>query len=463
VPSRLLRSLRLRLLVALLLPLLVLAVVGAILDHRTAQQLTGAAHDRVLASTAIGLAARIETDRDDDLPAHLLATVRAVSRAAPDDELHYLVLDRTGRGISGDTRLAALARPGQAANPYFLDTRLGDKPVRAAVYAYEGPDGVATIFVAETLTGRTRAARSILLLTTATNLAMILAVVVAAALAVRYAMRPLDALGARVEGHEVRDLHPIALRGIPTETRPLVRAINRLMARVRRTAQERQAFINDTAHQLRTPLAGLSAEVDLLASQPMPAELAGRVHQVQRAVQRLARLANQMLALARSTGEPGRRIETRAVELPELLREAASACLDAALARRVDLGFEPAPAVVHGSPWMLREMLLNLVTNAIAHTPEGTQVTVRCAPRCEGLPHPCLEVEDDGPGIPPADRERVFQRFVRLSDADRPGSGLGLAIVRQIALRHGARVDLLDGAQGRGMRVRIVFMNERTV
>jgi two-component system sensor histidine kinase TctE len=138
-----------------------------------------------------------------------------------------------------------------------------------------------------------------------------------------------------------------------------------------------------------------------------------------------------------------------------VLQEAASACLDDALARGVDLGFDPEPAQVQGSAWMLRELLINLVGNAIVHTPAGTVVTVRCGPLAGGGAF--LEVLDDGPGIPPADRERVFDRFVRLAGQHREGTGLGLAIVRDIAQRHHAAIHLLDGPGGRGLCVRAEF------
>lgn len=171
------------------------------------------------------------------------------------------------------------------------------------------------------------------------------------------------------------------------------------------------------------------------------------------AAQRLARLVQQLLSLAR-TGEDaqGQALGER-VALTDVLQEAASACLDDALARRVDLGFEPRPAEVQGSAWMLRELLVNLVGNAIVHTPPGTTVTVSCGPHGEGGAF--LEVVDDGPGVPEADRRRVFDRFVRLSS--REGTGLGLAIVREIAEHHGATVRLNDGPGGQGLAVRVEF------
>jgi len=121
----------------------------------------------------------------------------------------------------------------------------------------------------------------------------------------------------------------------------------------------------------------------------------------------------------------------------------------------VDLGFEPQPAVVQGSAWMLHELLGNLIHNALRHSPPGSRVTVRSG--CDTPGGPWLEVEDEGPGIPPALRDKVFDRFFQAPGAAPGGSGLGLAIVREVAERHQAQVRLLDGADGRGLRVRVEF------
>jgi two-component system sensor histidine kinase TctE len=285
---------------------------------------------------------------------------------------------------------------------------------------------------------------------------MAVSVALAAYVAVRFALWPLDALGARVSGLEVQSLRPIPSRGLPAETRPLVRAINGLMRRLRLTFRAREAFINDTAHQLRTPLAALSAQVDLLGQLDLSPDLRRRVGDVAGSVQRLVHLANQLLALARADEQASAVTRMQTVDLPELLQEVASACLDTALEKGVDLGFEPAPANVTGAPALLLEMLKNLVDNAIVHSPAGTTVTVRCG-TVEGLEETYLEVEDDGPGIAAADRSRVFDRYVRLKPGKAPGTGLGLAIVREIALRHGAEVQIQDGAGGRGTRVRVSF------
>ena len=380
------------------------------------------------------------------------ATARTVSRLADTDELRWLVLDGQGRRLSGDERLAALAQHDPEANPAFGDARLDGRPWRTATYAYDGPEGQATIVVAEALTKREHDARRMLLPTTATNLAIGGLMAVVAVLAVGVALAPLHAVGQRVEGHEVQTLRPMRLRNLPGEVRPLVRALNRLMARLRRTVQARQDFIDDTAHQLRTPLAGLQAQMALLDAEPLPPTARRRVQDVGAAVRRLAHTTHQMLALARSAD--GASAAPEPVSLPALLEQVASQCLDAALAKGVDLGFEPAAATVQGSPWMLRELLANLVDNAIQHGRPGGIVTVRCG---HAAGRPLLQVEDDGPGIPAAERARVFNRFVRLGGSAAGGSGLGLAIVKEIAERHGAHVALDEGTDGHGLKATVTF------
>lgn len=454
-------TLRRRLLVALLVPLVGLALLGASFDYLMARRLAGETYDQVLASTAIGLAARIETDRDDDLPAHLVATVKAVARFDPGEALLFLVLDPAGHVLSGDLRLKALVADPSPTNPAFRDGQLDGLALRAATYFYQGPDGRATIVVAQTQGQRRAAAQGVLRLTVLTNLLTMAVVVGVSWLAVRHALRPLDALGARVARHELSDLPPMPLRGVPGETLPLVRALNRLMARARAEATARQNFMNDTAHQLRTPLAGLQSQLDLLAEDPLSPPARARLEGLQTSVRRLTRLTRQMLALARTgtVGEGGTQALDDPVDLPALLEQVASARLDAALAQGLDLGFDAQPAAVQGSAWMLREAVLNLVDNAIAYTPRGGSVTVRCGTGGEAVPAGAawLSVEDDGPGIPAADRERVFQRFVRLGRDGQPGTGLGLAIVREAAARHGAQVRVAEGPGGHGTLVRITF------
>ena len=446
------RSLGRRVLLAVAVPLALLVVIGAAIDYASARRLTDEAHDRALTSLAVGLSARLEAEGDGDLGVHLPQMVDAAGRQRADDRLDYAVLSEGGALMAGDPVLARLATPDSPPTRLFTAT-LGGQQVRVVEHRYVGPDARVTILVAETTHGRRAEARRLLYVTAATNLVIAALAVAAGLVAVRVAMRPLNLLKEGLEVHGVAGLRPIPLATAPTEAIPLVRAINRLMSRVRTSADARQAFISDTAHQLRTPLAQLSAQAGLLGEEALPPVAAARVAQLRESVDRLSRLAHQMLALARADGDGAPPLPQEPVDLSALLTGVGNACLDTALARAVDLGFDPQPARVLGSPWMLREQLLNLVDNAIRHSPPGSTVTVRCG-QVDGRAF--LEVEDDGPGIPAGQRQRVLERFVRLGDAAQ-GSGLGLAIVREIADRHEADLRLSDGPGGRGLRVTVSF------
>jgi two-component system sensor histidine kinase TctE len=273
-------------------------------------------------------------------------------------------------------------------------------------------------------------------------------------IATRRALRPLDALSAQVARRSLDDLPPLDTHSAPEEVGELVEAINRLFSRLRDAALAQSAFLADAAHQLRTPLTQLRTESELSLLQAHPASFAPTLTRLAAASARTARLAEQLLSLARSDASasgatPAEHFDLRVIA-DGLARETAHRALD----RGVDLGFELQSAMVHGRPHLVRELLNNLVDNAIVHGGSGTRITVRTW-REAGTA--MIEVEDDGPGIPTADRDRVFERFARGSNAQPEGSGLGLSIVRQIAHAHGATVALADPERGRGLTVRVGF------
>jgi two-component system sensor histidine kinase TctE len=235
-----------------------------------------------------------------------------------------------------------------------------------------------------------------------------------------------------------------------------VQAINQMLGRVRAAAEAQRAFIADAAHQLRTPLTSLRTEAELALLESHPPQLTPALTRLADSSARAARLAGQLLSLARAEA-PAAEPETR-LDLQQVARDAAAEWVPRAMAAGVDLGFDLQPARVQGRALLLQELLANLLHNAIEYAGRGARVTVRTRSELQqDLPGAVLEVEDNGPGIPPADRARVFERFDRGSRPRGSGSGLGLAIVRDIARGHGAAVTLADGADGHGLLVRVQF------
>jgi len=279
--------------------------------------------------------------------------------------------------------------------------------------------------------------------------------------AVGHALQPLDRLTAQVGARRVDALEPLAEDPLPREVQPLVAALNELLARLRAALERERAFMADAAHELRTPLTALHLQMGVLARASDEDERHAAMDTLAAGVQRAIHLVEQMLALAREEPrEPGTRVPVR---LDDLARETVAELVPLADAGGIDLGVSSAPAVaVAGDPGALRTLLRNLADNAVRYTPPGGRVDVAVEAPAPGR-GARLTVSDDGPGIAPEERARVFDRFYRRAGTRPPGSGLGLAIVKAIADTHGAKVTLGDGLGGRGLTASVSFPAAATV
>ena len=248
-------------------------------------------------------------------------------------------------------------------------------------------------------------------------------------------------------------LAPIQQADVPYELEPVVHAFNGLLARVSEGAQAQQDFLANVAHQLRTPLAGLQTQLEWLGHRHAEPDTAHSIRLMLQSTERMVRQTNQLLALARAEPSHFEKTRLEPLVLNALVEETVQHFVEQAARKSIDLGFELQHATVRGDRFLLRDLIDNLVDNAIRYTPPHGTVTVRCMPGEPGggalTGGTVLEVEDSGPGIAPALREAVFRRYVRLDDKV-AGSGLGLAIVRDIAAAHGARITIASPAGGQG-------------
>ncbi|MRW82522.1 sensor histidine kinase [Pseudoduganella sp. FT26W] len=262
-------------------------------------------------------------------------------------------------------------------------------------------------------------------------------------------LRPLIRLRSELNAREGNDLAPVATGDVPYELEPVVAAVNGLLGKVGEGAQARQDFLVNVAHQLRTPLAGLKTQLEWLGARHAEPDTAHSVGLMLSATERMIRQTNQLLALARAEPDQFEKARLEPLALDALVADAVQAFVDQATLKHIDIGFDLQPATVSGDRFLLRDLIDNLIDNAIRYTPPHGAVTVSVRP---GL----LMVEDNGPGIPPAQREQVFNRYVRLDDKTH-GSGLGLAIVRDIAVVHGARLSVGEAAGGCGALFQVKF------
>ncbi len=457
------RSLHRQLFVWLLLPQVVLWIAAASVTFNLAVRHTNEAIDASLAQASRSLARQIKPTASGlfiDLP----RSAQEILEADPTDRVLYAVSAPPGQLLLGDANLPAarILHP-RFNEPYFYDgtypeaagdTNPAAERVRVVAlflqFGIEGTrDGTMLVQVARSRANREELARRILVDTALPLSALIVLMTVVVWAGIRAGLRPLKLLQDQVEGRDANHLAPIELRAAPPEVRALAGAMNSLLTEVRRNVVAQKRFISDAAHQLRTPLAGLKSQTELALAEARGASQVERLRLVHLSATRSARLVNQLLTLARAEPESASLQDRETLDLRQLARDITAEWVPRALAAGVDLGMDEvddaaaarAPARVRGIALLLRECLGNLIDNAIRYT--GRQGTVTVRVRTAGT-RVLLEVEDNGPGVPEAERERVFERFVRGSE-DGSGCGLGLAIVREIVERHHGSVQLLAG------------------
>lgn len=440
-----LRSLLLR---WLLVPSLLLWAGGFALGYWRSLAQAHEAFDRTLLGSALVLGEHLLIAGDEvvaDLPHAALEMLRTDAQ----DRVFYRVssLD-SGAVVTGYEDLPPPPGP-WSAEPAFYDAAYKGQSVRIVALRHtllHGSDRRQLLVqVAETLDARHQLTRRLMLQSAGVQLLLIGAAAGLIVLGVRRGLTPLRRLRDEVRARDPDDLRPIATAEVPREVAPLIEAINVHTERQRQLSEAQLRFVANASHQLKTPLTLLRALSDQALLQPDAAHLRDVLARLHETTDATARIVGQLLTLARA--EPGHALPDEPADLCVLAHDATFGLLGAAGAKRIDLGFEGHEALpVRGDPVLLRELVTNLVHNAIAYTPEGGRVTVAVGRRAG---RPVLSVVDNGPGIPEPERELVFERFYRsASGAATQGSGLGLAIVREICARHHIAIVLGDAPGG---------------
>ncbi|HEV7779523.1 MAG TPA: sensor histidine kinase N-terminal domain-containing protein [Luteibacter sp.] len=449
-------SLRRRLLIILLVPVLVVLLLDALLEYGLATEYSNRVHDRDLSDTALTLA---EMMSNDSLGGTLSAQASFLLEYDPEGRNYYTVDSKLHGHLIGNADLQPTTAPlviGHA--PVLYDTERGRRPLRAAslvIPSANDPTDILTVTVAETLRDRHQRAREILLISVPLQTLLIVVVLALVWFGVKIGLRVLDPLTARLARRE-HDLGPIGETDVPTEILPLTRTIDALFARMRGVIGLQERFIADAAHQLRTPLAGMLMQVERLQADDDRQARDEAIAHIRRLAERAARTSKQLLALTRAQSPTHEVLPLPAVDLAQLIPEAVSQRVPQALASGIDLGYEgDAHALfVRGDPLLLQEMLDNLIDNAFRYGGDGCTVTVAVREGRDDTVLLC--VEDDGPGVPEAFIDRLGERFFRVPGVGEGGTGLGLAIVESIADQHDAKVVFGHGPGG-GLRVELRF------
>ncbi len=445
-------SIRRRLLALLVVPTILVLLGGAASDFISGLKPVRDAYDRALADAALAIAGHIRTDAAHHISVLLPDEAIAVLRTDSSDTIYFRVTGPDGEFLTGDRDLptpVALVR-----NPAFHDVTFRAQPVRVATYRTATSVGDVTITVGETLHKRQTVRESLLVTMLGADLLELGLILALVWIAVGLALRPLSELRKQVAARSPRDLEPIPSTSVPLEVRTVVDELNRLFATIALANRSQQQFLESAAHQLRTPLAGVQAQLELLMAEEPREMTRERLALTLGATRRLTHTTQQLLALARSEHAASTFSEFRPVDLASIAESCVTDFVTRGVAAGVDLGAELESAPIEGVAWLLGEALSNLVDNAITYTPAGGSITVRSGRRGEAV---FVEVADTGAGIPVEERDRVSRRFVRGSNSRGTGSGLGLAIVADVARLHGAALTISDGAESRGTCVRLQF------
>ena len=443
------RSIRSQLLVGLLTVLLLGVAAAAIGTYLRARQEANALFDHQLQEMVASLT---------DAP-FAPAPTGASGNGAPDDALVVQIWDRTGVQLYLSQPQRVLPRHAQLGFTN-LRTESGEWRVFSAL------TGNQVVQVAQPMRARRELAASMALRTIVPLLAMLPALALLIWLIIARGLQPLERVAAAVARRSPTLLEPLAERDLPAEVQPLVRALNGLLDRLGEALAAQRTFIADAAHELRTPLTAVHLQAQLAERATTDADRSKALADLKSGLDRATRLSEQLLTLART--EPGVETPDRPaanVDLAHSAREAIAELAPLAAEKSIDLGLSAGgAAMVRGDAEALRTLLSNLIDNAVRYTPRDGRVDV--AVQSEG-DRVAVSVRDNGPGIAPADRMRVFDRFYRGQPVGEPGengkaasvrgSGLGLAIVKRIADRHGAEITLGEGLDGRGLGVTVRF------
>ncbi|WP_068679789.1 MULTISPECIES: sensor histidine kinase [unclassified Variovorax] len=450
-------SLRARLLTGILVPVALFIVINSVSLYRQSLAAATTAYDRTLLASAKTIGEQLDVEGyDEQASLRAIVPYSALEAFEADNQskIFYRVSTLGGEMISGFAELPFWRgklpdRPPYAALVDFYDARFRGQPVRVAVLlqpvASSRGRGMAVVQVAETLELRETLVRKLLVDMLWRQLVLLAVIAGVTVFVVQRATRPVRHLGELIEGRAPDDFSPIDAPDTPRELRPLVDATTEVMGRLQRVLDHQKRFVRDTAHQLRTPLAVLKAQVQSARRGDAPTGEA--LAEISDTVERATTLANQMLSLAK-VEQLRQQPDWQVLDLGEAVRQVALdlSPLMADKALDVELSAGSAPVLVRAHRWMLQELARNLLHNAIKHSPRGGALVVRVGAQ-DGVA--LFVVSDQGAGIPDELRQRLFAPFAAGDAAS--GSGLGLAICREIVLALGGSI-ALDNREIGGQR-----------
>ena len=425
-------------------------------------------YDKTLYRTALALADQVSLEELGIEVQGLQVTLPQVAKDLlefdEDDDVYFRIVGPTGDLIATHTDLPLPKVYPKDDKFLYYDTTLNKEKLRVVVYALPAIAGFAPntgknnvyVLVGETLKKRTLMSEEILLSMLLPQVFIVILVCVLLFFGIQRSLLPLDRLKTELSQRNINDLSSVNHRKLPSELQPLLNAFNDLLIRVNNAMTKQQRFISDAAHQLRTPLAGLKTQAELALREKQPAKITHALDQINQASSNLAHLVNQLLSLTKVEPDGATFVTFEPVNLGQLAQQVASDWVSAARQKNIDLGFSDhsQTVLILGNDVLLRELMNNLIDNAIRYTPADGSITVGV--KVDNAT-PVFYVQDSGIGISAENQALVFERFYRVLGTQQEGCGLGLTIVQEIAERHKATTSIVSEGEGTGTLFLITF------
>ena len=453
------KSLKNTIIIRLLVPVFCFLLIETALSYWVTLYYVDKTYDRWLLNSAHSLEQEIKIT-DQQISVELSTNALEVFSWDDLDKTYFKIVAEKQGELAGDH---ALPEPEFAeldwSEPVFFNTLIYNEPIRVVSVRVKNqaiPEKV-TIYVAETLNKRHDMMIDILLADLIPQLLFTVLISLYLFKNIKTVLLPLHQLADQIARRSPHDLSPITDAHVFTEVRALTDTINQLLSRLATAIAAQQRFIANAAHQLRTPLAGLKLQAEVAQRENNLVTMQASLRQMQNSADRVSHLISQLLALARSEPIEGSH-DLKRIDLHLLVRDVCMEWVPKALQKQLELSFDAPnqPVWIKGDAVLLRELLSNLIDNAIAYGRVNGNVVVRLI----FDEHPCLLVEDDGDGIPDVEQDRIFERFYRIQGSPGDGCGLGLAIVKEIVDLHQAKIQISNRLDGQGTVIRVTFKDE---
>lgn len=457
------RSIRKQLLLWLLIPLLSLSAFSSVGAFYIGENLARSIYDRELVNSADSVVARVKNQDGKitlDLPVAALSILRHNNR----DEFYFQIFSPSGQLLAGHNFLPLPNFEQLNLSPQFRFFKLKERQLRAVAFTFPIPNAISKqeiatdyliIQVAETRNTRKELTHQIAFTVLVSQLILIICALIAVWVGVRRGLSPLARVEAAVNSRSPGDLSMLEVNE-PSEIKSLVNALNNLLKQLSDDVEMQKRFIANAAHQLRTPIAGLGTYSALARKLAKDDESKEVLAELDAGIARMGKVVGRLLMLARSEPGASSTRQMSIVDLNSVVSEVTATKVPDAIQQKIELEFHSTsePALIYADPSGIEELASNLIENSILYTPSGGTVMIEVAVRNGST---TLSVEDNGPGIPHDEKERIFERFYRVPGTEKSGTGLGLAIVKEVASSHRAKIDVSSGPSGQGASFKVSF------